>query len=134
VIDPATAGELPAAIRAVAPAGVDYVLDTTGNAKVLDAVPLMLAPRGTFGFVGIPSSLDVKLPGALVHAMVSGFTYRGITEGDSDIQTYLPQLMRLHLDGKLPFDRLVKTYPLARINDAMRDQHDGLCVKAVLIP
>lgn len=134
VIDPATAADLPAAIRAIAPAGVDYVLDTTGNSKVLEAVPMLLAPRGTFGFVGLPSSLDAKLPGSLVHALMSGLTYRGITEGDSDIQTYLPQLMRLHLDGKLPFDRLVTTYPLARINEAMEDQHRGACVKAVLIP
>lgn len=134
VIDPAIAGELSAAVRAIVPTGVDYVLDTTGNAGVLDAAPLMMAPRGTFGFVGIPSSMDAKLPGLIAHAMVAGFTYRGITEGDSDIETYIPELMRLHLEGRLPFDRLVKTYSLASINEAIADQHHGVCVKAVLIP
>lgn len=134
VIDPATAGPLSAAVRAVLPHGADYVLDTTGNAAVMEAGTSMLAQRGTFGFLGIPPSREAKLPGVISTALVGGHTYRGITEGDSDIDTYLPELMRLHLDGKFPFDRLVKTYPLASINEAVAEQHEGLCVKAVLIP
>ncbi len=134
VIDPATAGPLSAAVRAVLPHGADYVLDTTGNAEVMEQATLMLAHRGTFGFLGISANREAKLPGLISNALVGGHTYRGIIEGDSDIDTYLPELMRLHLDGKFPFDRLVKTYPLASINEAVTDQHKGLCVKAVLIP
>ena len=42
-------------------------------------------------------------------------------------------LIELHRQGKLPFDRLVKTYPLDDINHAIADQHDGKCVKVVLL-
>lgn len=134
VIDPAAAGELAPAMRAILPAGVDYVLDTSGNDAALKAVPQMLAARGTFGFVGLPASRETVLPGLLVEVMRGGFTYRGIVEGDSEPDEFIPRLMRLHAEGRLPFDRLVKTYPLAAINDAIADQHRGACVKAVLIP
>lgn len=133
-IDPLSIDDLAQAIRAIAPAGVDYVLDTSGHAGGLKAVPQMLAARGTFGFVGLPSSRDTALPGLLVEVMRGGFTYRGIIEGDSEPDEFLPQLMRLHLAGRLPFDRLVKTYPLAAINEAVADQNRGVCVKAVLVP
>lgn len=134
VIDPASAGDLVAAMRAIMPAGVDYVLDTSGHAAALQAVPNMLAARGTFGFVGLPASRETVLPGLLMEVMRGGFTYRGIVEGDSEPDEFIPQLMRLHKEGRLPFDRLVKTYPLAAINEAIADQHRGACVKAVLLP
>ena len=134
VIDPASGGELAAAVRAIVPAGVDYVLDTSGHAAALQAVPKMLVARGTFGFVGLPASRETVLPGLLMEVMRGGFTYRGIVEGDSEPDEFIPQLMRLYVEGRLPFDRLVKTYPLAAINEAIADQHRGACVKAVLLP
>ena len=36
--------------------------------------------------------------------------------------------------GRLPFDKMLKTYTLEDINQAVADQHAGLCVKPVLIP
>jgi aryl-alcohol dehydrogenase len=133
-LDPASCGDLAPAARAIAAGGVDYVLDTSGHARALEAVPQMLATRGTFGFVGLPSAMDTKLPGVLVQVMQGGFTYRGIIEGDSEPDEFIPRLMRLHLEGRLPFDRLVTRYPFAQINDAIAAQHRGECVKAVLLP
>jgi aryl-alcohol dehydrogenase len=135
-IDPKASSNLASAVRAACPAGVDYVLDTSGLSAVTAAVPKMLAPRGTFGFVGVPpqEERDARLPGTLLQAMQGGFTYRGIIEGDSDPDVFLPQLMALHLAGRLPFDRMIKTYPLAQINQAIADQREGLCTKIVLLP
>lgn len=133
-LDPAACGDLAAAVHDIAAAGVDYVLDTSGHAGALEAVPRMLATRGTFGFVGLPSAMDTKLPGLLVQVMQGGFTYRGIIEGDSEPDEFIPLLMRLHLEGRLPFDRLVTRYPFAQINEAIAAQHRGECVKAVLLP
>jgi aryl-alcohol dehydrogenase len=58
---------------------------------------------------------------------------KGIIEGDSDPDKFIPEMIELHRQGKLPFDRLVKTYPLDDINHAIADQHDGKCVKVVLL-
>ncbi|MFM0245611.1 NAD(P)-dependent alcohol dehydrogenase [Paraburkholderia sediminicola] len=136
VIDPAACGELAAATRAICPDGVDYVLDTSGRHAVISSVPQLLASRGTFGFVGVPpaSERELPLPGTLLQMMRGGFTYRGIIEGDSEPDIFLPQLMDLYLAGRFPFDKMIKTYPLERINDAIADQHRGLCTKVVLLP
>ncbi|AQV98398.1 NAD(P)-dependent alcohol dehydrogenase [Cupriavidus necator] len=135
-IDPSQSADLAAAVRAIAPHGVDFALDTSGIPAVIEAVPKLLAPRGTFGFVGVPPAhaTNLGLPGTLREAMRGGFTYRGIIEGDSDPDVFIPQLMSLYLAGRFPFDRLVKTYPLAEINRAVAEQKQGLCVKPVLLP
>lgn len=134
-IDP-KAADVAQAVRAIVPAGTDYAFDTTGLPAVVESVVSFLAPRGTFGFVGVPplTAMDLKLPGTLLGAMQAGFTFRGIIEGDSDPDVFIPQLMALYLEGRFPFDKLVKTYPLADINQAVSDQHQGLCVKPVLLP
>lgn len=135
-IDPAE-GDLVTLVKAVLPAaGADYLLDTSGVPGVIGRVAELLAPRGTFGFVGVPpaSALGTPLPGTLVAAMGSGFTYRGIVEGDSDPDVFIPELIAHYRAGRFPFDRMVTRYPLADINRAVREQHDGLCVKAMLIP
>lgn len=135
-IDPRAEADWVAAVRAVLPTGVDFMLDTSGIPAVIERVPQLLAPKGTFGFVGVPPAhaADLALPGTLREAMRSGFTYRGIIEGDSDPDTFIPQLMALHLQGRFPFDRLVTTYPLADINRAVAEQQQGLCIKPVLLP
>jgi aryl-alcohol dehydrogenase len=135
-IDPVSTPDLRAAVRAICPAGVGYAFDTSGLPAVMAAVPRVLAPRGTFGFVGVPPTQqrDTALPGKLLDLMQGGFTYRGIIEGDSEPEVFLPELMQLYLAGRFPFDRLAKTYPLAQINQAIADQHHGDCVKAVLLP
>jgi len=135
VVDP-TAGDTTEAIRAICPGGVDAVLDTTGLPVVVNTVPDILAKRGQFGFVGIPpaSDIDLKLPGPLMAAMRNGWTFRGIIEGDSDVDGFLAELMDEYLKGNFPFDRMVTRYPLSQINDAIADQHAGRCLKPVLIP
>jgi Zn-dependent alcohol dehydrogenase len=36
--------------------------------------------------------------------------------------------------GVFPFDKLVRTFPMSEINEAIDAQHHGECVKVVLIP
>jgi aryl-alcohol dehydrogenase len=63
-----------------------------------------------------------------------GLTVRGIVEGDSDPQTFIPYLLDLHAQGRFPFDRLISTMPLSLINDAIAAQHRGEAIKIVLTP
>ena len=72
------------------------------------------------------------LPGDLMNAVTFGHTVKGIIEGDSDPDDFIPELISLYNQGRLPVDRLVKTYPLEEINRAVADQHAGKCVKVVL--
>lgn len=134
-IDP-TAEDSTRKIREICPDGVDAILDTTGLPSVVNTVPDILAKRGQFGFAGIPpvSDIDLKLPGPLMAAMRNGWTFRGIIEGDSDVDGFLAELMDEYLKGNFPFDRMVTRYPFDKINEAIADQHDGRCLKPVLIP
>lgn len=134
-IDPAD-GSLSEAISKICPMGVDAVLDTTGIPSVVDTIPAILAKRGQFGFVGIPPVTDItlKLPGTLMEAMRNGWTFRGIIEGDSDIDGFLAELMAEYSAGRFPFDRMVTQYPFDQINTAIEDQHKGICIKPVLLP
>jgi Zn-dependent alcohol dehydrogenase len=55
-------------------------------------------------------------------------------EGDSNPDEFIPELIEHYRAGRLPFDKLIKTYPLSEINQAIADQHAGKCVKVVLLP
>ncbi len=129
-------GNLADAVLQLLPNGVDYVLDTTGVPSLLEQVPRLIARRGTFGFVGLPpgSHTSMTLPFGLMDAMRRGLTLRGIIEGDSDVDGFIETLMEMYLAGRFPFDKLVRTFPLADINAAIEAQHHGECVKVVLIP
>ncbi len=59
-------------------------------------------------------------------------TIYGIIEGDSVSDILIPQLVDLYLQGRFPFDRLVKFYPFARINDAAVDSERGITVKPII--
>jgi aryl-alcohol dehydrogenase len=133
VIDPAD-GDVTVAIRALLPDGVDFVLETSGRETVTAAALGALASHGTLGLVGVPPSAESTLPVNIAGMITFGHRIIGIVEGDSDLQTFIPELIALHRAGKFPFDRLIQTFPLSEINEAIAAQHRGECVKAVLIP
>lgn len=39
-----------------------------------------------------------------------------------------------YLAGRMPFDKMIKNYPLSKINEAVAYQHAGKCVKVVPLP
>jgi aryl-alcohol dehydrogenase len=119
------------AIKRITGAGVNFTLDTTGNMRVLRQAMDVLAPRGTCGFVGgAPAGSAVTID--VEQIMVGGRTIRGIIEGDSNPEVFLPRLIELHLLGRFPFDKLVKFYPFDEINAAVDDALSGLTVKPIL--
>lgn len=132
VIDPA-AGPMSEQVRGILPEGVDFALDTTAAVPVVAEIIASLAQRGTLGMVGVPSDPTSELAVGLIEMQARGLTFQGIVEGDSDPDTFLPELVDLHLAGKFPFDRLVTTMPFAKINDAVAAQAQGEAVKVVLV-
>lgn len=82
--------------------------------------------------IGLPREGDATLALPIVSSMMDGLTVRGIVEGDSFPNDFLPELIALYEAGRFPVDRMITRYPFDRINDAIADMHDGKCVKAVL--
>ena len=133
VIDPA-AGDVPAAIRAILPDGVEFAFDSSGRVGVIEGALASLASHGMLGLVGVPPTADAALSVNLASLVTFGHRIVGIIEGDSDPQTFIPELIEHYKAGRFPFDRLITTYKLAEINRAIADQASGACVKVVLIP
>ena len=128
VIDGA-APDLVAQIQAVTGGGADFTFDTTGNTAVITNAIAALRMAGRCGLVGIqaePLTLD---PMALV-----GKTVSSILEGGAIPQVLIPRLISLWQDGRFPFDRLIKTFPLADINAAEKASLGGDVIKPVLLP
>lgn len=125
-------GKLRHFVRSVHAQGCDFALDTTGLGPVMEAALGCLRPRGTLGLLGVPVDPAQRLPGFTAAVLSCGHTIRGIIEGDSDLDGFIPELIRLHGEGRFPHDRLIQTYPFAQINRAVEDQHAGKIVKAVM--
>lgn len=123
-------GDLTEQIRAIAPAGVRYGLDTTGLPTVIAATLDALALRGTLGLVGVQQGDLMIAPLALT----AGRTITGILEGDANPHTFIPTLIALWRAGQFPFDRLVTTFPLSEINAAEKRALAGEIVKPILLP
>ncbi|AMT72315.1 NAD(P)-dependent alcohol dehydrogenase [Mycobacteroides immunogenum] len=122
-------GGVARSIRTVARGGVQAVLDTTGNPRVVADAVDALAMRGVCGCVGTqlqPFSLN---PGQMV-----GRTITGILEGDAVPNLLIPRLIRLWRDGNFPFDELVTFFPFDEINEAEAATRRGDVVKPILLP
>ncbi|TAL04180.1 MAG: NAD(P)-dependent alcohol dehydrogenase [Rhodospirillaceae bacterium] len=130
-IDPTTTPDLAAAVREILPHGVDRAFDTTGQEAVLGAALRAMASGGVLGFAGI-APRGTRLPADLNIIMGRGLRVCGIYLGDADPAHFLPMLLEHHRAGRLPIDRMIRTYPFERINDAIADQHAGRTAKAVL--
>lgn len=133
VVDP-RAGPVPEQIRELLGDGLNFAFDTTGNLDALNDAFNSLASRGLLGIVGVPKSAEDAFSANLAQQITFGLQTMGIIAGNSDPQTFIPELIEYHRKGLFPFDRLVKTYPLSEINTAIAEQAAGKCVKAVLIP
>lgn len=133
VIDPTGDVAIDAEARMIVPSGLNYALDTTGISVVLKSLVGSLKAKGALGMVGL-SATDADMPVKVNQFSGAGIRLIGIIEGDSDPDEFLPFLMEQHLAGKLPFDDMITTYPFAEINLAIAEQHEGKCLKAVLIP
>jgi aryl-alcohol dehydrogenase len=64
--------------------------------------------------------------------MIQGKEIRGILEGESVPDIFIPQLIELNAQGRFPFEKLLKFYSLDQINQAARDSEKGDTIKPVI--
>lgn len=112
--------------------GARFSLECTGNPQVLRQAVDMLASDATCGVIGAPPfGTDVHLD---VNTLIGqGKVVRGIAEGQSVPQVFIPQLAELWRQGRFPVDRLVRTFPFAEINAAAAAMASGEVIKPVVL-
>ncbi|MBC7763655.1 MAG: NAD(P)-dependent alcohol dehydrogenase [Candidatus Saccharibacteria bacterium] len=121
-----------ARIREITGGGVNYALDTTGNKFVFTQMTKSLGVLGHGALVGAaaPGTESLIDIGSL---LLSGLKISMVIEGDSVPQTFIPQLISLYEAGAFPFDKLVKKYDFADINEAFADSESGVTLKPVVV-
>lgn len=127
----ASDGDPVAKVREVSGGGVDFSLECTSLPKVVRQAIDALATCGTCGVVGSPA-LGTEAAFDVNGVLVPGKTIRGIVEGDSIPEIFIPQLIEFHLQGRFPFDRMVRFYDFEQINEAVEDAEKGRTIKPIL--
>lgn len=108
--------------------GIDYGFDTSGECRLLAAQQAVLNPNAAACGVGIGGSIHLSR-----FERNQGKTWESPTDGWSVPQKFIPYLLSLHLEGKFPFDRMIKFFPFAAIEEAFEASHSGAVVKPVLV-
>lgn len=118
-------------VQAISGTGVNYSLECTGQPQVTRQAVDSLTLTGVCGQIGgaqlgTECSLDMN-------NILFGRTLRGIVEGDSIPDIFIPRLIELYQQGRFPFDKLVSYYDFEDINQAVKDAEEGKVFKAVLL-
>jgi aryl-alcohol dehydrogenase len=130
VID-ASSEDVAASIQSVIDAGLDAALDTTGRADVIATAFASLAQCGSLACVasseaGGEHRLD------LMGLIMGSKRIMGVVEGGGSPRQMIPKLIDLHMQGRFPFDRLVRFYESNQINEAADDSLSGKVIKPIL--
>lgn len=111
--------------------GADFAIETTAVPAVFRQAVDALGPLGVCGLIGA-ARLGTEATFDMNDILIPGKTIRGIVEGDSVPDVFIPRLVELHAQGRFPMDRLVKFYDLDGINDAAHAAEEGEAIKPVL--
>jgi aryl-alcohol dehydrogenase len=131
VVD-ASSADVTEEIKRITGGGADFAIETTGVPAVLRSAFDGLAPTGEVGVIGAPP------PGADVAFDMNSFlafgrVVRGIVEGDSVPELFIPTLIDLWQRGRFPVERMMVFYDFDRINEAVHDAEEGTTIKPVLV-
>jgi aryl-alcohol dehydrogenase len=110
--------------------GAEFSLECVGNPKVFRQAVDVLPRLGVCGLLGVvPPGTEVALDMDLI---MNGRTVKGILGGDAIPDLFIPKLIELYSQGRLPYDKLITFYPFDEINQAVEDMEKGLVIKPVL--
>lgn len=112
--------------------GADVVIDTTGNARIIEMAYTLTNPDGKTILVGVPKKND----NISIHSLPLHFQkqLKGSHGGNACPEKDIPAYIRLIEAGKLQLDKLImnKT-PLNKINDAINDMRNGKFAGRILL-
>lgn len=131
VIDASKVEDVAAEVREVLGDGVDFAIDTTGRAEVIQASFSALRQRGALAIVatGAPTQ-SLVLP--QLELMTGCRRILGVIEGGGSAKAMIPKIIDLFRRGLFPFDRLISFFDFGDINLAVEACEHGAAVKPVL--
>jgi len=117
-------------IRRITGDGVRFSLETSAQPAVLREAVEALIAAGTCVLLGSArggSEVSFEMP-----FLQFGRVVRGVIQGESHPQKFIPKLIDFLMQGKMPVERMMTFYPLAQINRAAQESSRGATIKPVL--
>jgi aryl-alcohol dehydrogenase len=130
-VNPADGDPVSAILELTGGLGAQYAVETSGRLTVLDQAISSLTSAGTCVVIGAPP-LDSRIPVDVPNLLGRGIRLVGTNQGDSNPRQFIPRLIELHRQGRLPYDRLIRSYGFDQINLAAQDAAQGRTIKPVL--
>jgi aryl-alcohol dehydrogenase len=110
--------------------GVRFSLETSALPAVFREAVEALMPAGTCVLLGSArrgTEVSFEMP-----FLQNGRVVRGVVQGESHPQDFIPRLVDHLMAGQMPVERMITFYPLAEINRAAQDSNNGTTIKPVL--
>lgn len=117
-------------IRRITGTGVRFSLETSAQPAVFREAVEALMPAGTCVLLGSARSgteVSFEMP-----FLQFGRAVRGVIQGESHPQEFIPKLVDFLMQGKMPVERMITFYSLTEINRAANESSQGATIKPVL--
>ncbi len=111
--------------------GVNYALESTGQPPMARTMLDCMAKEGLAVTVSVTAGAEVPI--ALEPQIMNpSVTFAGCVEGHSNPKVFIPELVRLYKEGKLPVDKMNKYYKFEEIEKAYHESHGGV-LKPIIV-
>lgn len=112
--------------------GVDYAVEATGVAPVMENAINALAIGGEAVLVGVAAGQKVTIDPTFLQSR--GLTVKGtIMAGRNGVPAlFVGTLIDFWKEGRLPVEKMIRHYDFAQINEAIEAAKDGSAVKPIL--
>jgi aryl-alcohol dehydrogenase len=108
----------------------DFAMDCAGKLDVLRQAGDSIGMRGTVALIGgAPAGASFSMDH---QSTLWGKKVVGILGGEGRSESLINTLITLNKQGRFPYDRLIKTFPLDQVNEALEASHSGGVIKPVL--
>jgi aryl-alcohol dehydrogenase len=125
-----TCADVSGEIRKIASGGVRHAVETSAVPAVLREAVECLMPAASCVLLGSArKGTEVSLEMPFVQ---QGRMVRGVVQGDSVPQQFIPKLVDLIMAGKFPIEKLITFYDFSDIERAAKDSGAGTVIKPVL--
>ena len=119
-----------AAVHEICGGPADFSLDCAGVVAVLEQAAASVGMRGTVVLIGgAPAGASFSLEH---QPTLWGKRVIGTLGGEGRSVSLIGALIELNRQGRFPYDKLITTFPLEQVNEAMEASHAGDVIKPVL--
>jgi aryl-alcohol dehydrogenase len=112
--------------------GVNYALESSGQPPLAVTMLQSMAKEGLAVTVSVTAGAEVPI---MLEALIMNpsVSFAGCVEGHSNPKVFIPEMVRLWKEGKLPVDKMNKYYKFEEIGKAIEESHTGGVLKPIIV-